>query len=145
MLTSGIVSSRNTPMVSYVRGRTPRTLSDADIVSRYLAGEDSYTIGTRANCSGETVLYLVRRAGHQPRPRGARKRTKVLPLTDLEIARLYTVEGLSGPTIADRCGTTAATIYAVLRSHNVPRRPSGEVSKAMSAAARARLRQKQPP
>jgi hypothetical protein len=145
MLTSGIVSCRNTPMVSYVRGRTARTLNDAQIIAAYLAGEDSHTLGARANCSGETVLYLVRRAGHQPRPRGARKQTKVLPLTDLEIAQLYTVEGLSGPVIAERCQTTAATIYSRLRANNVPRRPAGEVSKAMSIAARARPRKPPPP
>jgi hypothetical protein len=145
MLTSGIVSCRNTPMVSYVRGRTARTLNDAQIIAAYLAGEDSHTLGARANCSGETVLYLVRRAGHQPRPRGTRKRTKALALEDAEIIRLYTVEGLSGPVIAERCQTTAATIYSRLRANNVPRRPAGEVSKAMSIAARARPRKPPPP
>jgi hypothetical protein len=105
-------------MVSYIRGRS-RTLSDAVIVSRYLAGEDSTAIGADANCTADTVLYLVRRSGGTTR--------------------------LSGPTIADRAGTTAATIYHRLRAHNVPRRPAGDTSKASSAAARARRLRKEPP
>src|SRR5215217_1380934 len=128
-------------MVSYVRGRGLRTLSDAEIVSRYLAGGSTDAIGQDANCPPDTVLYLVRRAGHQPRPRGARARHKVLPLDDAQICRLYR-DGLSGPEIAERCGTTAATIYHRLRANNVPRRPAG---KTMSAAARARRLRKEPP
>jgi DNA-binding CsgD family transcriptional regulator len=130
-------------MVSYVRGRAARTLSDAQIVERYIAGKSSADISLAANCTCDTVLYLVRRAGHPIRPRGARPR-KILPLTDVDIIRLYTVDGLSGPTIADRAGVTAATIYGILKRAGVARRSSGEVSKAMHDAAKARAR-KPPP
>lgn len=129
-------------MVSYVRGRI-RTLSDAEIVGRYLAGEQTDAIGQVANCPPDTVLYLVRRAGHKPRPRGPRS-DKTLLITDDEIIRLYR-SGLSGPAIAGRAGTTAATIYARLRKANVQRRPSGDASKATAAAARERRRREQPP
>lgn len=130
-------------MVSYIRGRGLRTLSDREIVSLYLSGEDSMSIGARANCASETVLYLVRRAGGTVRPRGPHKRVKVLPLDDDMIVKLYR-DGLSGPVIADRCGTTPATIYAILRSHHVPRRSPGNVSAAMAAAAKARARKPMP-
>jgi hypothetical protein len=129
-------------MVSYIRGRL-RTLSDAEIVGRYLAGGNTDAIGLDANCTPDTVLYLVRRAGHKPRPRGPRS-DKTLLITDAEICRLYR-EGFSGPVIAAKAGTTAATIYGRLRKANVPRRPSGDVSKAMSDAARARSPRKEPP
>jgi DNA-directed RNA polymerase specialized sigma24 family protein len=129
-------------MVSYIRGRS-RTLSDAVIVSRYLAGEDSTAIGADANCTADTVLYLVRRSGGTTRPRGPRS-TKTLTMDDAEIIRLYTVDGLSGPTIADRAGTTPATVYARLRKAGVPRRPPGDVSKATAAAARARRPRREP-
>lgn len=129
-------------MVSYIRGRL-RTLSDRDIVSRYLAGEATDTIGLDANCTPDTVLYLVRRAGHKPRPRGPRGK-KTLTLTDVEIIRLYR-EGFSGPVIAERAGTTPATIYGRLRKAGVARRPPGDVSKARAAAAGARRPRKEPP
>jgi hypothetical protein len=131
-------------MVSYIRGRGLRTLSDAEIVSRYLAGDSSTDIGLAANCLSDTVLYLVRRAGHQPRPRGGHGRHKVLPLDDEQICKLYR-DGISGPLIAERCGTTPATIYAVLRRHDVPRRPAGDTRKAMAAAKARRLRKEPPP
>lgn len=126
-------------MVSYIRGRL-RTLSDQEIVSAYLAGGDSSEIGALANCPPDTVLYLVRRAGHQPRPRGPHS-TKKLALTDEMIIRLYR-EGLSGPVIAERAGTTPATIYGRLRRYNVPRRPVGDQAKANAAASRARRKEK---
>jgi hypothetical protein len=130
-------------MVSYIRGRL-RTLSDAEIVGRYLAGEATDAIGFDANCPPDTVLYLVRRAGHQPRPRGPHG-TKKLVITDDEIVRLYR-SGLSGPAIAAKAGTTPATIYGRLRRYNVPRRPPGDVSKALAAATKARrARKEQPP
>lgn len=127
-------------MVSYIRGRI-RTLSDAEIVSLYLSGEDSTAIGAQANCPADTVLYLVRRAGHKPRPRGPRG-TKTLALDDATIVKLYR-EGLSGLTIAERAGTTAATIYARLQRHNVERRSAGDTRKARTAAARARRLRKE--
>lgn len=130
-------------MVSYIRGRI-RTLSDREIVSAYLAGGDSSEIGARANCTADTVLYLVRRSGHKPRPRGPRS-TKTLTLTDEMIVKLYR-SGLSGPVIAERAGTTPATIYGRLRKAGVARRPAGDVSKAIAAATKARRsRKEQPP
>jgi hypothetical protein len=124
-------------MVSYIRGL--RTLSDAEIVGRYLAGGSSTDIGLEAGCPSETVLYLVRRAGHQPRPRGGHAQRKSLPLTDPEIIRLYR-DGISGPTLAERCATTPATIYSILRTADVPRRPAGDARKAAK-----RLRKEPPP
>jgi hypothetical protein len=129
-------------MVSYIRGRL-RTLSDAVIVGRYLAGEDSTAIGADANCSADTVLYLVRRSGHKPRPRGPRIRRKVLRISDDEITRLYK-DGFSGPVIAERAGTTPATIYALLDKAGIQRRSSGDISRAMLAASRARRLPKEP-
>jgi DNA-binding CsgD family transcriptional regulator len=128
-------------MVSYIRGRS-RTLSDREIIAAYEAGEDTTSIGARANCPPDTVLYLVRRSGGTTRPRGPRS-TKTLTMDDAEIIRLYTVDGLSGPAIADRAGTTPATVYARLRKAGVPRRPPGDVSKATAAASRARRRKEQ--
>jgi hypothetical protein len=130
-------------MVSYVRGRTARTLSDAQIIERYLAGESSPDISLAAHCTADTVLYLVRRAGHPTRPPGGRPR-KPLPLTDEQIIRLYTVDGLSGPVIADRAGTTPVTIYSILKLAGVVMRPPGDVSKARAAAARARAKGRPP-
>jgi hypothetical protein len=127
-------------MVSYVRGRGARTFSDAEIVAAYEAGEDSASIGARANCDAATVLYLVRRSGGTVRPRGTRPRVKVLPLTDAEIVQIYCHEGLSGTVIADRCGVTPATIYSLLHRHGVVMRPAAHVAKATAAAARARKR-----
>jgi hypothetical protein len=126
-------------MVSYIRGRSLRTLSDREIVARYLAGGSSTDIGLDANCLSDTVLYLVRRAGHQPRPRGGHAQRKALPLTDEEIIRSYR-DGISGPTLAERCATTPATIYSILRKADVPRRPSGDARKAAR-----RLRKEPPP
>jgi hypothetical protein len=128
-------------MVSYVRGRGARTLSEPEIIALYLSGEDSATVGAKANCDATTVLYLVKRAGHPVRPRGPRPRLKVLPLTDAEILESYR-EGLSGPTIADRCGVSAATIYKILKDGGCPCRPPASTAKATAAATRARTRTK---
>lgn len=130
-------------MVSYIHGRGRRTLSDREIVSRYMAGDSSTDIGFDAGCNSDTVLYLVRRAGHQPRPRGGHAQRKALPLGDEQICKLYR-DGISGPLLAERCGTTPATIYSLLRRHGVQLRAPGETKKAMSIAARARAR-KEPP
>jgi len=126
-------------MPTYIRGRAVRTLSDEAIVRRYGAGESSTDVAIAAHCTAEVVLYLVRRAGHPVRPRGAGAR-KPLPLTDAEIVKLYTVEGLSGPTLADRCQTTTATIYARLRRAGVTLRAPGDVLKGKAAAAQARAK-----
>lgn len=126
-------------MVSYIRGRGLRKLSDAEIVSRYLAGDSSTDIGLDANCLPDTVLCLVRRSGGTVRRPGQRRPRKALPLDDEQICKLYR-EGLSAPTIADRCGVTAAPIYAVLRAHGVERRKAGDVSRAIYAAMKSARR-----
>lgn len=132
-------------MISYVRGRGPRTLSDAEIIGRYLAGGSTDAIGQDANCPPDTVLYLVRRAGHKTRPRGPRARHKLLPLDDQAIIRLYTIDGLSGPTIAGKCGTTPSTIYKILQAHGINRRRAGDVSRAICAAMKSARRRKGQP
>lgn len=131
-------------MVSYVRGKSGgRLLTNQQIVDAYVGGENSISIGLRANCDSVTVLNICRAAGVPIRPRGPSVR-KTLALTDEEIIRLYTQTGLSGPTIADRAGCTTNTIYRVLRLAGVTLRDSGSVSKAMASAARARWQRKGP-
>lgn len=128
-------------MVSYVRGRNTRTMTDEAIVEAYAAGEDSTSVGHRAGCDANTVLYLVRRSGGTVRPRGTRPRLKVLPLTDAEVVQSYR-EGLSAPVIADRCGVSAATIYTILEKSGCPRRPAASTATAAAAVSRAKRKRK---
>lgn len=134
-------------MISYVRGRKARTLSDAEIVAAYVGGEDSSSVAERAGCDAGTVLYLVKRAGQPTRPRPAPRCHKKLALSDAEICRLY-ADGLSGPVIADRARTTASTIYGVLRRNGVQSRPAADVARMSaiaSAAVKKRRTRKDPP
>src|SRR3954462_10889946 len=128
-------------MVSYVRGRTARTMSDAEIVALYLSGLDSATVGARASCYSTTVLDLVRKAGGTVRGRGGRLSSEPLPLTDAAICELYR-SGMAGPAIADKVGCAASTIYGILRRHNVKTRPSASTRSATAASALARRRGK---
>lgn len=109
-------------MPSYVRGRERgRLLTDDQIVEAYVSGETADRIAQRAECTGVTVLQIVRRAGHEVRRPGAgapRPRT----LSDAEIIRRYR-EGQAGPRIADAAGCTAGTIYRLLRQYEVEIRP----------------------
>lgn len=134
-------------MISYVRGRKARTLSDAEIVAAYVGGEDSSSVAERASCDAGTVLYLVKRAGHPTRPRPAHGSYKKLALPDAEICRLYR-GGLSGIAIADRAQTSASTIYGVLRRNGVPTRSASDpvrMKAIASAAVKKRRTGKEPP
>lgn len=125
-------------MVSYVRGRGRRTLSDPEIVDLYKEGTDSVTIALRANCDATTVLNIVRAANVPIRPTGGRRNTNRLKLTEDEICRRYREGGESGPTLADAAGTSTATIYGVLKRGGVERRPSTVSATAAAVAARKR-------
>lgn len=103
-------------MPSYVRGEGRRTLADDEIIRLYLSGIDSDTIGYRANCSGTTVIALVRAAGHEIRKKGGRRHS--LSLSDEAIARKYK-GGETGPQIAREIGCTPSSIYHALRRLNV--------------------------
>jgi DNA-binding CsgD family transcriptional regulator len=134
-------------MISYVRGRKARTLSDAEIVAAYVGGEDSSSVAERASCDAGTVLYLVKRAGQPTRPRPAPRPYKKLALSDAEICRLYR-DGLSGIAIGDRAGTSASTIYGVLRRNDVPTRSAADPTRMKaiaSAAVKKRRTGKDPP
>jgi DNA-binding CsgD family transcriptional regulator len=104
-------------MPSYVRGQGRRTLSDEEIIRLYLSGIDSDTISYRANCSGTTVISLVRAAGHEIRKKGGRRHS--LPTSDADIAKRYTA-GETGPQIARDIGCTPSSVYHVLRRLGVP-------------------------
>jgi DNA-binding CsgD family transcriptional regulator len=127
-------------MVSYVRGRKARTLSDAEIVAAYVGGEDSSSVADRASCDAGTVLYLVKRAGHPTRSRPAPRLYKKLALSDAEICRLYR-GGLSGPAIADRARTSPSTIYGILRRNDVAIRPAADPAR-MKVIARAAVKKR---
>lgn len=125
-------------MVSFVRGRTAgRTLSDAEIVRLYVAGEDSTTVAFKANCDSTTVLNLVRQAGETVRRSGGRRTTNKLKLTEAEICRRY-FAGESGPTLADAAGTSPSTIYGVLKRGGVQRRAATVSATAAATFARKR-------
>lgn len=128
-------------MVSYVRGRTARTMSDAEIVELYLSGLDSSTVGARASCDSTTVLDLVRKAGGTVRGRGGR--LGPLPLTDAAICQMYR-DGMAGPMIADKAACASSTIYQILRKAGVRCRPSASTRSATAASALARRRAKEP-
>jgi hypothetical protein len=100
-----------------------RTLSDTEIVELYQQGLDAETVGITAGCSGTTVLAIVRAAGEPIRQhgKGSPSKRKRLALSDEEIIKRYQ-NGASAPEIAEAAGCTAAVIYKILRSANVPRR-----------------------
>lgn len=108
-------------MPSYVRNR--RTLDDAEIIRLYVCEQlDSDTIGAKAQCSGTTVLNIVRSAGHPVRKSG-RGVPRSRLIDDAEIIRRYR-DGASGPAIADAAGCSASGVYHVLRRHGVAIRPA---------------------
>lgn len=108
--------------MTLVYGRT-RKLSDAEIVAAYVGGRDSDTVSYMAGCSGTTVIALVRAAGGTVRSPGGVRRTAELDISNEEIIRRY-LAGESGCAIATAAGTYPATIYRILRNHEVAVRPS---------------------
>jgi hypothetical protein len=115
-----------------------RRLPDQEIISLYLSGLDSETIGFRANCSPTTVIDIVRRAGHPIRPRGNRPGIQ-RSMEDGEIVRLYR-NGQTGQQIADAAGCSVGTVYRILQRHDVERRPSNNSLQRKLEARRARLK-----
>lgn len=124
-------------MVSYIRGRTQRTLPDEEIVALYAGGLDSDTIAARANCNATTVLDLVRRAGETVRRPGGRPRPDSHRLSDAEICERYR-KGQNGPDIADAAGCATSSIYNILKRNGIPRRDAANAARANAAASRAR-------
>lgn len=122
-------------MPSYVRGEGRRSLTDEQIIHLYLSGIDSDTIGYRANCSGTTVISIVRAAGHEIRKKGGRRHS--LPMSDADIAKRYTA-GETGPEIARDIGCTASSIYHVLRRLNVEIRDDAVSAGKLAARNKAK-------
>lgn len=121
-------------MVSYVRGRSSRRLSDDEIIKLYVEeGHDAESIAFDAGCSGTTVLTIVRAAGHTVR-KGGRGVPRKRLITDSEIIRRYR-DGQSGPLLADAAGCTAGTIYRLLRQYGVEVRPAPNGSALRKAKA----------
>jgi hypothetical protein len=130
-------------MVSYISGRTRRTLSDAEIVALYVGGLDSETIGARANCNATAVLDIVRAAGETVRPRGGRPRGDLHAITDADICQRY-AQGWSGPRIAQAANCNVSSVYNILRRCGVPLRKAADAIAAEAARTRALRRTAQP-
>lgn len=110
-------------MPSYVRGRERgRTLSDELIAQAYASGETADSIAQRAQCCCATVLEIVRKAGIEARRPGKGAPRQRL-IGDDEIIRRYRA-GEPGPRLADAAGCTPGTVYRILRTYDVPVRPS---------------------
>jgi hypothetical protein len=121
-------------VVSYVRGKTRRRLSDDEIIRMYVEdGTDAESIAFQAGCSGSTVLSIVRAAGHQTRKPGRGAPRKRL-IDDAEIIRRYRA-GQTGPLLADAAGCTPGTIYRLLRQYGIDVRPSATGSARRNAKA----------
>lgn len=108
-------------MVLYLYGRRGRTLTDEQIVSRYLGGASSLDVALEAGCTAETVRDLVLKAGHKMRKRGGQRPKKPRPISDEDIVSRY-VAGESGVKLADLCACSTAMIYNVLARAGVRRR-----------------------
>jgi hypothetical protein len=96
-----------------------RCMTDKEICQMYVDCGDSETVAYHAQCSGTTVLNIVRRNGIEVAKRGGRR--KPLPATDAEICRLY-LSGQSGVMIAHELGTHPVTIYDILERRGIERR-----------------------
>lgn len=125
-------------VVSYRHGVPKcRLLPDDQIISLYVGGLDSDSVGYRAGCSAKIVLDLVRRAGHTVRRPGSGS-GRPLDLTPQEIVRRYQ-DGESGSSIARAAGCAPSTVYGVLRRCGVTlrdRNPKRAAAAAMAARAR---------
>lgn len=124
-------------MPSYVRGQGRRSLTDEQVIHLYLSGLDSDSIGYRANCSGTTVIAIVRAAGHEIRKKGGRRHSLIM--SDADIAKLY-VAGQTGPQIADSIGCTPSSIYHVLRRLGVQIRDDAAAVAKLAARNRAKAK-----
>lgn len=97
----------------------PRLLTDEEICRMYAEVMDSETVAYHAQCSGSTVLAIVRKHGGEVNKRGGRP--KPLTTSDAEICRLYK-SGLSGAQVASQVGTDAYRIFKILEKNGVDRR-----------------------
>ena len=104
-----------------------RTLTPSEIIQMYLSGVDSLTVSLRANCDPQTVLNLVREAGHQVRKRGGVKGHKTALIPIEEAARLY-LNGQSIASVAEVAGLDHMTMRTRLKEHGVPIRSIKEVA-----------------
>jgi hypothetical protein len=108
--------------------RVQRTLSDEEVIQAYQGGLDAVTVGQMAGISSATVLAIVKRAGHKPRPRGSVKGVK--RKVDVQVVAQRYLAGESGPVLAGSLGVSEKTIYDALEAAGVARRhPMAEVRK----------------
>ncbi len=111
-------------MPTYTRGMKARKLTDGEIYRLYVEEkQDSDTVGAAAGCSSGTVLAIVRALGGAIRPPGGVRRNPVLRIPLEEIIRRYR-DGQTGPKLAHIAGTTASTVYRMLRTAGVTIRPA---------------------
>jgi hypothetical protein len=96
-----------------------RCMTDEQIYQMYLECGDSETVAYHAQCSGSTVLTIVRRSGIEVNKRGGK--VKPLPISDEEICRRYQA-GESGIKIAEAANTHSVSIYKILDKHGIERR-----------------------
>lgn len=122
-------------MPSYVRGQGRRSLTDEQVIHLYLSGLDSDSIGYRANCSGTTVIAIVRAAGHEIRKKGGRRHS--LSVTDSEVIQRYR-GGQTGPEIAQAIGCTSSSIYHLLRRNNIEVRSDAATVAKLAARNKAK-------
>lgn len=113
-----------------------RTLTDAEIVERYVSGVDSLTVGLEAKCDAQTVLKLVRASGYQTRRPGGVKKAKTSSLPMDQAAKLYKA-GLSVQEVADKCGLDRSTMANRLKEHGVEIRSLTEIARLKSRQGRS--------
>lgn len=119
-------------------GRGQR-LSDAEIVALYAETKDSVLVAMRAGISSTTVLNRVRASGGEVYQRGhGRIHAHIkLKCSQDEICRLYQVEGVSGPVLAERAGCSTSLIYIILKAHGITRRRATDYAYKVAARRRA--------
>jgi hypothetical protein len=106
----------------YTPGFKPR-LPDAEIIELYREHRDSVTVGALANCSGTTVLHILKRTGHGDlitrhttrKPKTPRR----LPLSDAEIVERYQA-GASLTDLVDQTGGGHPRIRSIIQAAGVP-------------------------
>lgn len=116
-----------------------RRMTDEQIVAAYLESRDTFKVAWDAGLCSQTVLVIVRKAGHGDkiaRPGQAtagRYRSVPKDIGEAEIIRRY-LAGDSGPKIAQAIGCTAGTVYGVLERNNIERRDCASTSKHLANA-----------